>query len=59
MSLVTGKRNIEPVFQVSEFSLGYLLIFKYQILVDIRRKILRCASEMILRPEDKAHIQGQ
>ena len=54
----TSKEKIEPVFLVSEFSLRYVLIFEDKILVlvvDIRRKILRCTSEMILRPEDKAH----
>ena len=50
----------EPVFLVSEFSLRYLLIFEDQILVldfstRYQKKILRCASETIMRPEDKAH----
>ena len=49
----------EPVFQVSEFSFRCLLIFEDQILVvDIRRKILKYASEMNLTPEDKAHSQS-
>ena len=47
----------EPVFQLSEFSFRCLLIFEDQILVvDIRRKILRCISETILISEDNAHF---
>ena len=53
----TEPKILNTVFLVSEFSLRYQsLIFEDQILVvDIRMKILRCASEMILRPEDNSH----
>ena len=48
----------EPVFLVSEFSLKYILILEGQILVlDIRRKFLRCTSEMIMSPKNNAQYR--